>query len=803
MRSEEILTGEAALRSRCGTVPRYHLLHELGRGGSCSVWLAHDREQQCSVALKIPSIELLQTPTAFAAFENEYARTAALRHPNILRVFGIERVAQPAQPDTVWIVMEYAAGGDLSQLRGGGRGTLSGMREVLRAAIAVATAVDYAHGCGVIHRDLKLANVLLMADGTPKVTDFGTSLPQSQLPSAMAGRGSPYSVSPQQLAGAAAQVSDDIYAFGVLLYELLSGYPPFYPEISAARVATECPLALAPEVAPPALSALVSRCLHKQPAQRPATMRVVEQQLIAILAQLAAPSILSDEPQPTPAIAPPTLRPPAGHGEPLRGEWQRPGAANVDAAELRRQGFRRGLFAAALVLGVLAVVGVFVALPKWVAAPAPVVAPTVEPPPSPAAAVKELNFAALAEAKQQAEELRTPLAERMTKLQSRAVAQWGSQAFQQATDTLAAADKHVTAREYTQAVELFTALDPLLQRLEQQAGEVLKTQLQAGATALAEGRSSDATTAFTLAQKIEAGNKTASVGLKRAATLDEVLKTLAQADRAEQDADLAGAAAGYKKALSLDAQTTRASDGLARVQSHVASNAFASSMAQGFGALTKADYAGARSAFESAGKIRPGATEVTQALQQVEQEERTRTIGARLDTGRQLEAQEKWVEALKEYQAVVQLDATVAAANEGIARTRPRADLQQQLEVYLTQPERLFSAPVRSAAQSTLQRARQIQPAGPVLEQQMTQLAAWLARAEVPVQISLQSDNATSVVIRRVGELGIFTEKSLSLAPGTYIVIGTRPGYRDVRREMTVVPGKSPEPLSIRCEERI
>ncbi len=801
---EETLTGEAASESPSGTAHRYRLLHELGRGGSGSVWLAHDREQQCSVALKIPAIELVQNPTAFAAFASEYARAAALRHPNILRVFGLARASQAVPPGSVWMIMEYAAGGDLSQLRGGsGRSTRSRIREVLRTAIAVANAVDFAHGCGVIHRDLKLSNILLMADGTPKVADFGNALLQSQLPSAIAGRGSPYSMSPQQLAGAAAEASDDIYAFGALLYEVLSGYPPFYPDISAARVATECAPELGPEVAPPALAALVSRCLHKQPKLRPATMRMVEQQLIAILSQLAAPSILSEEPQPKPAIAPPTLRPPAGHGEPLRGEWQRPGASGIDAAELRRQGFRRGLFAAALVLGVLAVVGVFVALPKWVAAPAPVAAPRVESPPTPAVPVKELDFAALAQAKQQAEELRAPLAERMAKLQARAVAQWGSQDLQQATEALAAADKHVTAREYTQAVELFTALDPMLQRLEQQAEEVLKTQLQAGAAALADGRSSDATAAFTLAQQIEAGNKTASTGLKRAATLDEVLKTLADADRAEKDADLAAAAAGYRKALVLDAQTTRASEGLARVQSHMAGNSFASSMAQGFGALTKADYAGARSAFESAGKIRPGAVEVTQALKQVEQEERTRTIGSRLDAGRQFETQEKWVEALKEYQAVVQLDSTVAAANDGIARTRPRVDLHQQLEVYLTQPERLFSAPVRSAAQGTLQRARQIQPAGPVLERQMTQLADWLARAEVPVQVSLQSDNVTSVAIRRVGELGIFTEKSLSLAPGTYIVVGTRPGYRDVRREMTVVPGKPPEPLTIRCEEKI
>jgi len=82
-------------------------------------------------------------------------------------------------------------------------------------------------------------------------------------------------------------------------------------------------------------------------------------------------------------------------------------------------------------------------------------------------------------------------------------------------------------------------------------------------------------------------------------------------------------------------------------------------------------------------------------------------------------------------------------------------------------------------------------------------LSEWLARAEEPVPVALQSDNLTQVSIRRVGELGTFEQRSLQLAPGSYIVVGTRPGYRDVRREITVAPGPAPAPLVIRCEEKI
>lgn len=235
----------------------------------------------------------------------------------------------------------------------------------------------------------------------------------------------------------------------------------------------------------------------------------------------------------------------------------------------------------------------------------------------------------------------------------------------------------------------------------------------------------------------------------------------------------------------------------------MAGDAFASAMARGFAALSGADHAAARTAFEAARRIRPNAPEVAQALAQIEQEQRTQVIAGKLEQARQAEASEQWAAALQEYRAILELDATVAAAKEGVSRTAPRATLNEQLELYLTQPERLFSQPVRAAARDTLARAKSIASPGPVLQQQVAKLADWLARADVPVKVSLQSDNLTQVTVYRVGALGMFAERELELAPGTYTVVGTRPGYRDVRREFSVMPGTPPTPVVIRCEERI
>ncbi|MET0656867.1 MAG: hypothetical protein ABW110_01770, partial [Steroidobacteraceae bacterium] len=79
----------------------------------------------------------------------------------------------------------------------------------------------------------------------------------------------------------------------------------------------------------------------------------------------------------------------------------------------------------------------------------------------------------------------------------------------------------------------------------------------------------------------------------------------------------------------------------------------------------------------------------------------------------------------------------------------------------------------------------------------------WLKRAETPVRVSLQSDNVTRVTIYRIGELGTFTERTVDLAPGKYVVVGQRPGFRDVRREIALNPGEAPAPLVIRCEDPV
>jgi hypothetical protein len=115
----------------------------------------------------------------------------------------------------------------------------------------------------------------------------------------------------------------------------------------------------------------------------------------------------------------------------------------------------------------------------------------------------------------------------------------------------------------------------------------------------------------------------------------------------------------------------------------------------------------------------------------------------------------------------------------------------------------LFSGEVRAAARSAVERARAIAPAGPVLQGQIETVERLIKAAEVPVAVALTSDNQTIVTIYRVGRIGMFERKDMELLPGRYTIVGTRSGFRDVRRELMVLPGQAPPPVAIRCEEPI
>jgi serine/threonine protein kinase/tetratricopeptide (TPR) repeat protein len=249
----------------------YQILEELGRGGMSIVYRARQTQPQRLVALKM-LLAGARAPTGrrlrlFA----EADAIARLQHAGIVQVYEVGE-----QDGVPFLVLELMAGGSLAQ-------TLAGRplpsRQAAELVETLARAVDHAHAHGVIHRDLKPGNVLLTADGRPKISDFGLAKQERpELTATGEVLGTPSYMAPEQTRGGSQPVGPaaDIYALGAILYELLTGRPPFLAAtvletLDQVRTREPVPPGRLAAATPRDLETICLKCLHKEPQQRYAT----------------------------------------------------------------------------------------------------------------------------------------------------------------------------------------------------------------------------------------------------------------------------------------------------------------------------------------------------------------------------------------------------------------------------------------------------------------------------------------------------------------------------------------------------
>ena len=763
---------------------RFVLLRRLGAGRWGEVWLARDRDRD--VALKILAVDLARQPALRARFLDTVRLQASVHHPHVLACDGA------INGDPCLAIFEHASGGDLSAWRG------RTWTDLLGALAGIVEGLSALHERGFVHRDLKTSNVLLGDDGRAKLSDLGVAARIGELNSVPPG--SPFNASPQQHDGDPPAVADDVYGFGALAYELLSGYPPHYPDAAAARSGGPPPEPIGARVpVPPALAQLVLACLARSPEERPRAMSEVRDALAGLVSSTGAAAPSATAPRGA-------LRPPQDASAPIEPRWRR--TTEVGAERTRRQGLRRGLVAAAFAVLLLGSALAFFALPRLVRPPPTAAAPTPQETADAraaeaAAAQKDRDLRKLAEAKLAYEDMLPGIRQRLDKLVARAAAEWGGEAFERARKGVDSANKRFADGEFDVALAELKRVVPDLAATEAAAAGVLRMTLAAGNSALEQGTAAEAERQFALALKLQPDHPQAKRGLERARNLDEVRRLLADAARLEEEGSSGDAAAAYRKALALDPDSAKAREGLARLASAESNAAFGAAMSAGLEALARRDFSAAQSAFQRAESLRPGAPEAQDGLAQVARAQGDAGIATHLSAAQRAEGEERWQVALEAYRRALAIDRNLLVAQEGVERCEPRAALEAQLNGFAARPERLFSTEVRAAARTTLSRARAVEPAGPVLRRQIETVSALVAAAEVPVAVALTSDNQTDVTIYRIGRIGLFEHKDMELLPGRYTIVGTRAGFRDVRREVMLLPGQVPPPIAIRCEEPI
>lgn len=290
---------------------RYRLEAPLGRGGMGTMWRAHDRVLDRDVAIKVLDPQYVADEGASARFDREAVAISRLDHPNCVQVFDAGTTPDGGK----YIVMQLLSGHELRELLDAGP---LGLPRAIDLGLQILRGLEHAHRRGVVHRDLKPENVFVVSDDDGrervKLVDFGIVklLSEGAPKLTRAGQvfGTPRYMSPEQISGGAIDERTDLYSFGAVFFEMLTGAPPFDADqpgmLMRMHVIADVPQL--PDTLPPNVRTIVARMLEKRPADRPASVREV---IEAIAPGSAAPH---------PAVPPISVRPPSPRPVEVRAE---------------------------------------------------------------------------------------------------------------------------------------------------------------------------------------------------------------------------------------------------------------------------------------------------------------------------------------------------------------------------------------------------------------------------------------------------------------------------------------------------
>ena len=456
----------------------------------------------------------------------------------------------------------------------------------------------------------------------------------------------------------------------------------------------------------------------------------------------------------------------------------------------------------------LVVIGAFVVfvLPFHVA-PQQSVSATVQTPVAPSSALAGSSVLVSNQDKEASERLQKEALRRQIDAETGGAPRWGAEArpvsFKDAQQELTRAnglhDRQAyqeASRGYQRAIDLFIELDA-------SRDERFDVELSLSRAAYAAEQPDIAQQHADLAVLLQPDNSDASEALQKAKRLPELLAHLADAREYERAGDLQKAIEHYDAVLALDPDKPGAQESRDKLQVDLDQRNFQSAISAVIAALDRKDFGAANAALTTARRLRPSSSEIRDLTVRIQSGSQAATLEFLQRQASRLEIEEKWSEALALYERALGVDRNASFAERGKMFAQQLVNLHKELNRYIADPQRLYSADPLTHAQGIAKQAEGISGAGPQLTSKTQQLVQLIAVAMTPVQVRIRSDQMTDVMIYRVGRLGLVSERALMLRPSIYTVVGTRAGYRDVRREIEVTPSANELVVTIQCVEAL
>ncbi|MEM7402191.1 MAG: hypothetical protein AAF304_09615, partial [Pseudomonadota bacterium] len=259
----------------------------------------------------------------------------------------------------------------------------------------------------------------------------------------------------------------------------------------------------------------------------------------------------------------------------------------------------------------------------------------------------------------------------------------------------------------------------------------------------------------------------------------------------------------YQQAAELDPLSNEAKQAVNRVSARLAQIEFNQLMNQGHTSLSLEQYSDARAAFTAAQQLAPDSDKPKQGLAKIQTALHNKKLVALNSEAEHFETIEDWSNATNTYQQILTLSPNSSTAREGLVRNQNRQTILTRLDELNSNFLRLSAKSVAKEAQQLLAKAERLDSPGKKIEQAATKLKQQLELAKQPITITLQSDKHTDIAIYKVGKFGKFSSRQVDLKPGKYTIVGSRKGYRDVRKVVTVLAEMSTKTIQVQCDEPI
>jgi len=389
------------------------------------------------------------------------------------------------------------------------------------------------------------------------------------------------------------------------------------------------------------------------------------------------------------------------------------------------------------------------------------------------------------------------------RLRARGAEQWGGADWERykalaiaGDDAYLAEDVALSAQSYAQALELG-------EQLLGESARLFDSFTDAGFAALDAADSMTARQQFASALAIEPDDARALAGSARAQSLPEVLEKMDAAHRADAAGELPVAIEHYRAALRIDPEWSPARSALNDAVGRLEQYEFDRKLDAAYSALSESRFEDAIEAFDEALAMRSDSAAARDGRFQAEEGLRLGQIALARVRALAFERRELWNDAIAQYEAALETDPTLEYAIEGLERSRARRDIEVKVLNLLDNPRLLFDDAVLADAFVLRDEVAAVEPRGERIDEQLARLDRLLEAATREYPVALVSDGLTEITVFRVGAIGTFVSTEVKLRPGTYTAVGSRNGYRDVRRSFTVLPGEVLEPIKIVCEEPI